>query len=212
MYGENQAQSAVQSGKDGKFKFDSVVDGSVEINASIPNTGTYGSIRAKAGDEDVTVVVRQQASGERAAPPKPEPLSGKSLPDLKSVDAAPSWTAAIEKAVSKPVLVVFFDSTQRPSRNVVSTLSQRAKDLAAKGVAVFCCDVSGAGADATSQWAAKAAVPFPVAAVAKPDDVQFAWGVQGLPWLILADKTGTVRAEGFPLKDLDGKIEEIGKQ
>ena len=210
MYGENQADSQTQSGRNGKFKFDSVVDAPVSIHASVLKPSLNGFVRVTAGDENVTVVVRPQGSGEPAAPPKklPKPLAGKPLPDLKSLDASASWTAAVKKAASKPILVVFFDSTQRPSRSVVSALSERAKDLAAKGVAVFCCDVSGAGPDATSQWVAKTSVPFPVAAVAKPDEVQRAWRVQALPWLILADKTGVVRSEGFQPTQLDARLAE----
>jgi len=212
LYGADQAQSDTQSGRDGKFKFEGVADGSVEIGAQVPNVSTYGSSNAKAGDEDVTVVVREQNAGRQQAAPKPKPLVGRPIPDLKSLDAQADWTTAVEKSASKPILVVFFDSTQRPSRYAVSTLSQRAKDLDAKGVAVFLCDVSDAGAEATSQWAAKAGVSFPVAAIAKPEENQFAWGVQGLPWLVLADKSGTVKAEGFEMSQLDAKLAEIAQK
>jgi len=212
IYGQDQAESYVQSGKDGKFKFDSVIDGPVHIVA-VHNTGASRYIDVKGGDQDVAVAIvprtTPRAAPRPAAPPKPEPLSGKPLPDLKSLDASASWTAAVEGSSAKPVLAVFFDSTQRPSRSVVSTLCERAKDLAAKGVAVFCCDVSGAGPDATSQWAAKASVQFPVAAVAKPDEVQRAWRVEALPWLVLADKTGVVRSEGFQPAQLDAMLAEV---
>ncbi len=35
---------------------------------------------------------------------------------------------------------------------------------------------------------------------------KFAWGVQSLPWLVLADAQHVVRAEGFAVNELDSKI------
>jgi protocatechuate 3,4-dioxygenase beta subunit len=206
VYGGGRAGTYTMTDKDGKFTLDKLADGAVEISAHVPAGNAWGNARATAGDQDITVTVREQRSGQAAEPKKPQPLAGKPLPDVKALDARPEWAAAVEKAGAGPILVVFFDSTQRPSRNAVSKLSQQEKDLEAKGVAVFCVDVSGGGAESTADWAAKAYVPFAVAAVAKPADAQFAWGVEGLPWLILADKGGTVRAEGFALDDLDAKL------
>ncbi len=38
---------------------------------------------------------------------------------------------------------------------------------------------------------------------------QRAWGVQSLPWLILADKAHVVRAKGFGLDELQNRLDRI---
>jgi hypothetical protein len=41
------------------------------------------------------------------------------------------------------------------------------------------------------------------------EKTRFNWGVKSLPWLILTDKKQAVRAEGFPITELDWKIGEL---
>ena len=39
------------------------------------------------------------------------------------------------------------------------------------------------------------------------EKVKLAWGVQSLPWLILTDRDHVVRAEGFPVDELEARIQ-----
>jgi hypothetical protein len=57
-------------------------------------------------------------------------------------------------------------------------------------------------------WAYKNFITFPVGSIEGDEEkARFAWGVKSLPWLILTDNKHIVRAEGFGLTELDGKIE-----
>jgi len=55
-------------------------------------------------------------------------------------------------------------------------------------------------------------VPFSVGIVQGDEKkTRFAWGVRSLPWLILTDSDKIVRAEGFPLTELDEKTGEMSR-
>jgi hypothetical protein len=42
-----------------------------------------------------------------------------------------------------------------------------------------------------------------------PEKARATWGSSELPWLILADKSHRVAADGFPPEDLDAKLEAL---
>jgi len=41
------------------------------------------------------------------------------------------------------------------------------------------------------------------------EEVRFNWGVKSLPWLILTDAEHIIRAEGFALNELDGRLKQL---
>ena len=94
---------------------------------------------------------------------------------------------------------------------MVAELARRGSQLAGRGVAVLCIHAASADARSVRAWAAENDVALPIGVIgADVDDTLETWGVQGLPWLTLADKGHVVRAEGFPLADLDEKLRGIG--
>jgi hypothetical protein len=88
-------------------------------------------------------------------------------------------------------------------------LAKQNDALAAKGVAVAAVSVS-TGDDANPQgWAKQNQIPFPVGTIqGDKDEVFFTWSVKSLPWLILADSSHAVTAEGFAPAELAHKLEE----
>ena len=63
---------------------------------------------------------------------------------------------------------------------------------------------------ALEQWAKEQGIAVPVGSIqGDAEKATFAWGVRSLPWLILTDATHIVRAEGFAVNELDGKIETV---
>jgi hypothetical protein len=44
---------------------------------------------------------------------------------------------------------------------------------------------------------------------ADAEAIKYSWGVRSLPWLILTDHRGVVRAEGFALDELATRIAEL---
>jgi len=140
-------------------------------------------------------------------PPRPKrvppSLVGKPLPGLKDLGIVLSPADSNEKII----LVCFFDMNQRPSRNLVGELAKREKELAEKNVAVLLVHTSGIDPAKLKEWLDNQNIPFTCGSIENDaDDVLFRWGVRAQPWLILTDKKGVVRAEGFSLEQLDEKL------
>ena len=149
--------------------------------------------------EDLEVVVRPD-------PASAPPLVGKALPELKElgIELSPADTQ------DKMVLVCFFDMEQRPSRNCISQLAKQAGWLKDKGVAVVAVQASKADEGTLKEWVKKNNIPFPVGMVpADVEEIRFAWCVQSLPWLILANRDHVVTAEGFAISELSDKISKV---
>jgi hypothetical protein len=207
--GDGQKHNQVFTDKDGKFTIDALVEGQVNVNAGLQGGNAYGYVTARAGNQDLKIVLRDQGTSEEVAQPQePAPLVGKPLPDLKALGSGTAWIAATDQAKDKVILVLWYDSAQRPSRHALSALTEKLPMLRKKNAAVFVVDISGQKPDdaATSQ----PDPAFPTTWVTeKTEDTRAAWGVKALPWLILTDKEHVVRAEGFSVDELDAKVAEV---
>ena len=114
---------------------------------------------------------------------------------------------------TKMILICFFDMNQRPSRRCVLQLAEQTEPLQEKGVTIIAVQASKVSEKALTGWIEKNNVPFPMGAIeADVAEARFAWGVRSLPWLILTDRERVVRAEGFPLRELDENIKEISRR
>ncbi|MEO8427503.1 MAG: hypothetical protein ABI651_10370, partial [Verrucomicrobiota bacterium] len=134
-------------------------------------------------------------------------LKGKPLPDLTSLgfaaDAAPA---------GKPVLLCLIDVQQRPSRRMVRLLTLQQDDLREKGVTVLAAQIVPASNESWDDWKETNPFFFPISRLAeKSDKTKWASGLENLPWLILADRKGIVVDEGFPLEELEDKLQEVDK-
>jgi len=130
-------------------------------------------------------------------------LLGKPLPSFDRIMTGfdPEGTAG------KMVLVCFFDTNQRPSRNCIMQLAKQAQQLRQKGVAVVIVQASKVDESKLNDWLKEYNIPFPVGMIeSNAEKIRFAWGVRSLPWLILTDAEHVVIAEGFALTELEEKI------
>lgn len=136
-------------------------------------------------------------------------LVGKRLPEPSAF--GDNW---IDVAIqSRMLLACFFDMNQRPSRRCILQLAKQAKQLREKDVTIVAIQASKVSGKALADWIEQNDVPFPVGAIeADVAKTRFAWGVRSLPWLILTDRERVVRAEGFPLSELDENIKEISRR
>jgi len=119
----------------------------------------------------------------------------------------------LEQAKGNMLLVCFFDMNQRPARRCVLRLAEQAKDLEKRSVQVVAVQVPNVDKDELAAWAARQNIPFPVGRIESDiEKTKSAWGVQSLPWLILADAQHIVRAEGFAVNELDREITNAGNR
>jgi Carboxypeptidase regulatory-like domain len=203
MYGPGQPNGSVRTDNKGRFGFEEVCEGTVQLSANLQNT--HGSARAEAGDTNVVIRLGANQVYSFQEAPRRASLKGKPLPDLAplELEAAPA---------GKPVLLCLLDVEQRPSRRFARQLSEQHDALKQKGVTVLGLQAAVTSADALKEWKQANPVPFPVGRVAeKSDKTKWAADVESLPWLILTDGKGRVAAEGFALEELDAKLALLDK-
>lgn len=206
MYGQDQPNGSIRADQQGRFKFDHVCEGSIQVSAS--SQRSYGSARAEAGDTNVVVRLGANESySVREAAPKRAALKDKPLPDLGAVNLSSDAVPA-----GKPVLLCLFDIEQRPSRRLVRLLGEQHENLKQKGLTVVCLPAVVTTSESLKEWRDANPVPFPVGQVTeKSDKTKWATDVESLPWLILTDSAHRVTAEGFGLDELDAKVNGLAK-
>ena len=135
---------------------------------------------------------------------KPLVSVGKSLLDFEGIQIE----FDVGQAQGRMILLCFFDMDQRPSRNCMMQLANRADWLKEKGITVIAIHAANVGRAKLDEWIRKNKMTFPVGMITEQEEqVRFDWGVKSLPWLILTDKQYLVTAEGFVMNELDNKIQ-----
>ena len=205
-YGENQPRNRTQTDREGRFQIDKICKGSLQLSARAPTEDGFGNTTASGGDQDVRIVLQSHSSRDRVQD-SINTLIGRELPGLYEFE----WSADPDEAgKGKMVLVYFWDMSVRPSRHGIKQLNERARELAAKQVAVLTVHAGEADAKAIKDYVQKMGLQVPLGTL-KPGKhrPEKDWGVKTIPWLILADKKHIVRAAGFGVEELDGKIKEL---
>jgi len=207
-YGDGQSHRQATTDKEGKFMLKQLCEGQLNLNAQTKEGRSHGSTRAQAGATDVEIVLGEQVSRETPPARQAASLVGKPLPSFEKL----GLSVTPKDAAGKRVLVCFWDKSQRPSRHVLQRLVAQSELLAARGVSVLTVHAAAAEQDVLNASLAELGASFPAGQIAgKPDKALFAWGVRGLPWLILTDKEHKVAADGFSIGDLNGLLDDDGK-
>ncbi|MBP7052555.1 MAG: hypothetical protein KBE65_16200 [Phycisphaerae bacterium] len=206
-----QPQKTTATDEGGRFRFERICKGPVHLQASFSNSPRgWASTKVEAGRQDVRIVLKpgeqsanlRIAAGLSQGSPQYVSLAGKQLAQVKGLESlAPPETA------DKPVLILFMDQQQRPSRRIAPELAGRMDLLREKGIEIVAMQVAPVDRVELDRWFADQKIPFKAQLLEGDFNKQrYAWGVQSLPWLILTDKNHTVRAEGFGLDELNEKI------
>jgi protocatechuate 3,4-dioxygenase beta subunit len=188
--------------KYGKFTIEGVCAGSISIKVN--KTGASflsGNIEAVGGATNIRIVAGDSSSG--FVPKTPPSLIGKPLPEMKDLKIDLSSTNTNDKMM----LICFFDIQQRPSRNCIIQLAEKAQELKAKDVTVIVIHASKIEQAKFDEWIKANEIDFPIGTI--QDDIEktrFDWGVRSLPWLILTDAKHIVQEEGFSINELDERI------
>lgn len=134
---------------------------------------------------------------------KPPSLVGKTIPSIAEfgIDLNP------DVFKNNQLLICFFDYSQRPSRNCILTLNEKAQLLLDKDVFLIFIQAESVTEQTLAGWLTQNNIVPPVGA-SKIDLPALGqrWGVQSLPWLILTDQQHKVTTEGFGTAELDEKI------
>jgi len=205
-YGNGQPmRRGIVTDAQGRFVVDGVCKGAIQIYAHARDRSPveYGHTAAEAGATDVRIVLEKRSSSILHPPEQAPSLMGKSLPELNDIEIDFNFDRAIERMV----LVCFFDMQQRPSRNYISRLAERAGQLRQKGISVIAIQASKVDKNSLDEWLKENNIPFITGPIRDNEEqVRFNWGIKSLPWLILTDKKHIVIAEGFSVNELDEKI------
>ncbi len=131
-------------------------------------------------------------------------LLGNELPPFEQIDLS---SPVPEKGTR--ILIVFLDLEQRPSRHALQRLVTSRATSAGNRVELILIQASPLNTEVLTQRRRKLKVSFEIGTIrGDPEAVRKSWGVRSLPWLILTDTNHIVTAEGFPLDDLDEKLNE----
>ena len=111
------------------------------------------------------------------------------------------------------VLLCFFDWQQRPSRNTVVELAERAEQLSQQNVALVGIQIGRTDRAELGKWIEEKHIAFPVHATeADEQTLRLTWGIRSLPWLILADRAHVVVTEGLQPAQIEEGIEKINER
>jgi len=181
----------------GRFYVSGLCEEPLEICAqSLSKEEQTGKMWARGGNEDINIVLGQRFQFTPS-------LIGKSLSELADLKID-LHQADLD---SKMILLCFFDINQRPSRNCLRQLSERAQELKAKDIIIVAVQSSKIDESTLIEWIKEQSVSFPVGIVDDDEKgIRFSWGVKSLPWLILTDREHIVFAEGFAMMELDEKL------
>ena len=158
--------------------------------------------------EGMKFVVDERDGGIRYVPKEWSILVGvgKPLPKFEGI----KLKLSAEQTKNRAILLCFFDMNQRPSRNCVRQLTQKAEELKEESVTIAAIQASEVTEKTLNEWKKKYNIPFPVGAItADIEKTRFAWGVRSLPWLILTNSQYIISAEGFGIDELDEELENI---
>jgi protocatechuate 3,4-dioxygenase beta subunit len=199
---ENQTQPRrkVLTDAQGRFRIENLCQGPVEIVAQIrPPNAREGITYTRGGETNIKVVLGQTLSFARS-------LTGARLPSLAGFDLREPLPGLEGKAV----LLCFLDVQQRPCRHVLRQLAERARELTKSNIALVAVQAAPCAAGEPDKLAGQYGADIRFGKVTdNAEDTQRAWGIQSLPWLVLADRDHIVRAEGFAPAALQQKVDEL---
>lgn len=210
IYGDGQPDNCrATSDKDGKFVFEKVCKGMVRINANsqVGSVRKQAYVETEAGATDIKVVVMEGTSQTTYAAKTLPSLKGKEIPDMSDFAVKP------DLADAGKLLMCFFDMNQRPSRHCVKELAAKSEMLKEKGVTVVLIQTVALQEQTLQQWSSENNITQLTAMIGEDEkNILESWGVKGLPWLILTDKSQVVQAEGFGVDELDEKLKFVSEE
>jgi protocatechuate 3,4-dioxygenase beta subunit len=205
LSGDGQPDGNMTTDSKGRFHFQ-VCEGQIRLFAYSQSGAGNAQATVEAGDTNI-VMALSSSPGSFRQPPRHASLKGSLLPDLSAMNLAADAAPA-----GQPVLLCLFDASQRPSRRVVHLLDQQVAALRQKSVCVLGIQAAVISDEDFNEWKSAGGVSFPLGRVTETSGKsKWVSEVSSLPWLILADASHQVVAEGFSLDELDVQMRQLAK-
>ena len=197
MFGKGQPIRNTVTDKSGKFILKRVCKGPFRIQAGMGNSQIEpGFLKGDEIDENVKVILGQDLTYRPY-----QNLINKPMPDISD------FGMKQEDMKGKILLVCFFDLEQRPSRNCITQLNKKAKELESKDIEIIAVQASKIEQTKLDEWIKENNIELPVRMIkANEEQTRLDWGVKALPWLILTNKELMVTDEGFSISEIEEKI------
>jgi hypothetical protein len=211
LSGDGQPDGYMTTDSKGRFHF-RVCEGRIHLLASSQSGAGSAQATVEAGDTNIVmslhiVMSLGSSPGSIRQPPRRDVLKGSPLPDLSAMNLAADAAPA-----GQPVLLCLFDASQRSCRHVLQLLDQQATALRQKNVSVLGIQAAVISHETFNEWKSAGGVSFPVGRVTETSGKsKWVSEVSSLPWLILADASHRVVAEGFSLDELDAQLRQLAK-
>ncbi|MBP7051692.1 MAG: carboxypeptidase regulatory-like domain-containing protein [Phycisphaerae bacterium] len=192
-----QPHRQVLSDAQGRFRIERVCRGPVEITAQTPPPASQeGTTQTSASQKNVKIILGQTLTFARSqVGTRPAAWDNLRLGDLAS------------QLEGKAVLLCFVDIEQRPCRHVLTQINRQNELLAKGNVVVVGVQVGSALTTQLQEWAdAQIKGIHLLTPTGSEDEVQQAWGIQSLPWLVLLDSSRIVQGEGFAPAEIPAKL------
>ena len=184
----------------GRFHLDDLCPGPVELAARTADSNSQPGITyTSTAEKNVKIVLGRTLSLGKS-------LKGTLLPSLADF----GLREPLPGLEGKGVLLCFLDIQQRPSRQVLRQLAQSRAQLLQRNVVPVIVQAAPCEPGELQKLLAEYARDLPWGQiVGAGEKVQRAWGVESLPWLILADRGHIIRADGFPPAALEEKLSSL---
>jgi peroxiredoxin len=187
--------------REGRFRFDGLVDEELEVNAH-PSNDRWVRKKARAGSSDLILVLadEKQAAQEEPQPQKEafEVMFGKEAPSLQAVAWLNSKPLAPADLRGKVVLVDFWAVGCGPCVAALLGVQRAAEQLTPKGAVVIGLHGSGIKPKQLKEFAEGKKLTYPLAIDAEdPQGMSFGrtfrqYGVVGIPAVAVIDREGKV--------------------
>jgi hypothetical protein len=205
LSGDGQPDGNMTTDSKGRFHFQ-VCEGPIRLFAYSQSGAGNAQATVEGGDTNILMSLRSSPGSSRQ-PPRRASLKGSPLPDLTAMNLAADIAPA-----GQPVLLCLFDASQRPCRHLVHLLDQQVAALRQKNVSVLGIQAAIISDENFNEWKSAGGVSFPVGRVTETSGKsKWASEASSLPWLILADASHRVVAEGFSLDELDAQMRQLTK-
>lgn len=203
--GQLQPHKITATNEKGEFTVSRLCQGRIDVQANFGNNpGGASRLKTRVPTRQAKIVL-----GKNLTDLAKTPTQATTPPQL--TDLCPYLLGAQTDGVA--ILLCLVDVAQPSSRQYLADLARMVKALAGRGIIAVVVQTAPMPSKQDSDLLqANRNVLAWCMAEDDFDAQKAAWGIESLPWLILTDRRHAVHAGGFPLSELDNRVEAVTKE